>query len=71
MRKAAAIVLGMLMLAGLAGLAGCGGGGARAHVESKSTTLGRELMDLQDAYNKGVLSDQEYQAQREKLLNRR
>ncbi|MFH1035076.1 MAG: hypothetical protein V1806_11265 [Pseudomonadota bacterium] len=71
MRKALAIILGLWLLAGLLGVAGCGGGGAQTHVESKSTTLGRELMDLQEAYKKGALSDQEYQAQRDKLLNRR
>ncbi len=68
MAKLGALILAGLLLAGLAGLAGCGGGNAQTHVEARGTTLGKELMDLKEARDKGVISDQEYQTLREKLL---
>ncbi len=66
MRKTTAIIL---VLLSLAGLTGCGGGGAR--IENRATTLGRELMDLHEAYKSGAISEDEYHTQRQKLLNRR
>jgi hypothetical protein len=55
----------------LVALAGCGGGGATTKVEHRSTTLGQELLDLQNAHRNGAISNAEYEAQREKLLERR
>jgi uncharacterized lipoprotein YmbA len=37
------------------GLAACGGGEAEVKTQHYSTTLGQELKDLEDAYNKGSL----------------
>lgn len=47
---------------------GCGGGGAKNYNISKSTTIGQELKDLKDAYDKGAISQSEYEETKEKIL---
>lgn len=51
---------------------GCGGGGAKVQSESqiKTTTLGQELMDLVAAYEKGVMTDTEYEKAKKELLKK-
>lgn len=49
-------------------LPGCGGGGAKTFYMHKNTTLGQELSDLQTAYQKGAISENDYEEQRAKLL---
>ena len=39
---------------------GCGGRKASAPVETTNTTLGQELVDLQQAYEKGIITEKEY-----------
>ena len=60
----------MWMLIGLiavsVALTSCGGGGAK--VETKTTTLGKELLDLDKAYKDGVITEKEYQKAKEQLL---
>lgn len=46
----------------------CGGGGAKVDTQTRSTTLGQELMDLEKAYKSGVISEKEYQKAKEELL---
>lgn len=62
----------------LAALIACGimsscsfGGGDETHVRTKTTTTGQELQDLKSAYDKGIISQREYEQQRERLLNER
>ncbi|MGA2684505.1 MAG: SHOCT domain-containing protein [Verrucomicrobiota bacterium] len=43
------------------------GGGATSNLQSP--TLGQQLIDLQKAKDAGAISDQDYQAQKAKLLN--
>lgn len=50
----------------LFGAAACGGGGAS--LKADSTTTGQELMDLKKALDAGVISEKEYDKQREKIL---
>lgn len=52
----------------MASIASLGGCGSNAAVSTKSTTTGRELEDLEDARDKGLLTESEYKKQREKIL---
>jgi hypothetical protein len=52
-------------------LAGCSGGGADVQTETRTTTTGQELLDLQKAKDTGVISDAEYSKQRSMILNRK
>jgi hypothetical protein len=63
---AAASLLGAVACGGLL-LAGCG---SSAKVESRST-VGQELQDLETARSKGLLTEDEYQKQREAILKRK
>ncbi len=51
----------------------CGGGGAKLQSEQSTynTTLGQELQDLQDSYNKGIITQQQYEDAKKKLLEQR
>jgi len=62
----------MWMLIGLiaasVALTACGGGGAKVESQTKTTTLGKELLDLDKAYKDGVITEKEYQKAKEQLL---
>jgi hypothetical protein len=45
-----------------------GSGDETVHQQTKTPTTGQELMDLKAAYDKGLISEREYNQQREKLL---
>ena len=54
---------------------GCGGGrGGKATVESKNTTMtttmGQELLDLDAAYQKGIINEQEYNDSKQAIMKR-
>jgi len=53
------------------GLWGCGGGGG-AEVQTTTTTItaGQELIDLKAAYDKGVITKDQYETQKKKILKR-
>jgi len=59
-----------LLLSGCLGLHF--GGGTRSSVENRSqtynVTLGQQLIDLQKAYDAGIITEREYNAQKKKLL---
>ncbi len=69
-----------LLLAASAALSGCGcclgGGDSDKQVQSTTnvnttTTLGQELEDLEKARKAGVLSDEEYETAKKKLIEQR
>ena len=66
MRLTTIILLSLVWSAGL--LTGCGGGGAKNYNITRATTIGQELKDLKDAYDRGALSQSEYEKTKEKLL---
>jgi hypothetical protein len=53
-------------------LAACGGGGSsvESRSEIRSTTTGQELLDLKAARDSGAMTEDEYETQREKILER-
>ena len=61
----------VVMIVVALGLAACGGGDADVKTQSFSTTLGQELKDLEDAYNKGIISEKQYKKAKEKLIDQR
>lgn len=67
----------VLSISLVAWVSGCCGGGSTTEVKSQSvttstsTTLGNELEDLKQAYEKGVISEKEYNEAREKLIKQR
>ena len=63
--------LGVLALCGLflLGVAACGGG-ADIKSEISTTTTGQQLMDLKKALDSGAITQQEYEKERKKILDR-
>jgi hypothetical protein len=66
--------LGVLLLIGLLvaslNLYGCGGRKSTATVSTSSTTLGQELVDLQQAYEKGIITEKEYKDLKSKTMKK-
>lgn len=56
------------LIAAVVTLTACGGGGTKVQSQTKTTTLGQELMDLEKAFKSGVISEKEYQKAKEELL---
>ena len=58
-----------LLAASLAVLSGCGGGGATFQ-NTGNKTLGQELQDLQQSYEKGILTQKEYEDTKKRLIKK-
>jgi uncharacterized membrane protein len=61
-----ALVICSVLMGGL--FAGCSGGGAQITQTDKTT--GQELLDLQQAYEKGAITEKEYKKAKEQILRR-
>ena len=62
----------MIVFAGCFG--GCCGGGShtvKTETTTSTTTLGEELKDLKEAYDKGIISEQEYNESKERIIKQR
>lgn len=68
MRIAAATMLLSLSLIGLLAAPGCS---SSSKVEARTTTVGQELEDLEDARDRGLITEDEYQKQRKKILDQK
>ena len=60
----AAILAGSLTM-----LSGCGGGGATFQATGNKT-LGQELQDLQQTYEKGIITKKEYEDTKKRLMKK-
>ncbi len=60
------ILLALLVLL----LSGCGGGGADIQTTTTNTTMGQELMDLNESFKKGILTEKEYKNAKENIMER-
>ena len=49
-------------------LTACGGGGAT--MQASTTTMGQELMDLEESYKQGIITEREYKDAKETILER-
>lgn len=65
--KAAAVMIGLAGTLSL--LSGCGGNGA-TYQAAGNATLGKELQDLQQSYEKGILTNKEYESARKALIKK-
>ncbi|WP_027183606.1 SHOCT domain-containing protein [Desulfovibrio inopinatus] len=66
MQKILAVLIPALVLTSM--LTACGGGGAKSRQEVRTTTVGRELMDLEQAKNQGAITQDEYEKLKKKII---
>ena len=59
----------ILVLLVTLGLTGCGGGGAS--MEARTTTTGQELIDLDKAYQQGLMTEKEYESKKKEIMKRK
>ncbi len=72
MKRFAVILFAAVAMMGMGvTLTGCGSTTKTEIKESPKTTLGQELIDLEAAYNKGVITKDEYEKQKKALLKSR
>ena len=63
------IVLAALTAGSLTLFSGCGGGGA-TYQAANSQTLGQELQDLQQSYEKGIITKSQYEDLKKKIMKK-
>jgi hypothetical protein len=59
------------LIVSYSGILGCGGGGAELRSNTYTTTLGQELQDLEAAYNKGIITEKQYNEAKKTLIEKR
>jgi uncharacterized membrane protein len=66
-----ATVLIMIVLSVSSFSCGRRGGSAKVESTTRTTTLGQELQDLDAAYQKGIITEEEYEKKKKELLKRK
>ena len=69
MKKIGTLIIAVLLILTVGLTTGCGRK-ATATVETSSTTLGQELVDLQQAYEKGIITEKEYNDLKKKAIKK-
>ncbi|MDD3814169.1 MAG: hypothetical protein PHZ02_05935 [Desulfocapsaceae bacterium] len=64
------LIIWILLITMVPVLSGCGGGGAEVRSEMTSVTTGQQLMDLKKALDMGAMTRDEYDREREKILDK-
>ena len=59
----------ILALLAVFSLTGCSGGGAK--MEARTTTTGQELIDLDKAYQQGLMTEKEYESKKKEIMKRK
>jgi uncharacterized membrane protein len=73
MRSTRVLIAALIVLVGL-NLWGCCGSSKEVVVpqsQTTTTTLGQELQDLEEAYKKGTITKDEYEAAKKKIIEQR
>jgi len=60
----------ILLLCSVLLLGACGGGGADVQTTTHNTTMGQELMDLDNSYKQGIITEKEYKKAKENIMDR-
>ena len=68
--KKLGIFIVIVLLVTSFGLSGCGGKKTNVETTNVSTTLGQELVDLQTAYDKGIITEKEYNDLKKKAIKK-
>ena len=69
MKKLGVLILIGLMVVSL-NLSGCGGKKQTVENTTTTTTLGQELVDLQQAYEKGIITEKQYNDLKKKAIKK-
>jgi hypothetical protein len=69
MKKMIVITLIVAFLSG-GMLSGCGSKGSSTTIQATDKTLGQELVDLQTAHEKGIISDKEYENTKKRMMDK-
>jgi hypothetical protein len=70
LKKVVSYQLAITFLVGsLTLLSGCGGGGATFQTQGNKT-LGQELQDLQSSYDKGIITQKQYEDTKKRLIKK-
>ena len=72
MNKIRLLGVGSVILLAALGITACGGGGAKveASTTTTTTTMGQELLDLDKAYQDGIISKDQYEKSKKQILKR-
>jgi uncharacterized membrane protein len=60
-------VMGVIAIALVLGLSGCGGNDTQTTVKT-TETQGKQLLDLKEAYDRGVITENEYKRTKNEIL---
>jgi len=66
--KVIRVLVFVLLIVSAVNISGCGGGGSELRQTTNTTTLGQELQDLKTAYDKGIISEKEYNKAKENII---